>query len=842
LATTGLTAQQERTAAPATHDGTSAVNAEGTSNALARADHRHALLYTAAGGVARTFASKHGDVPCIRDFGAKGDGVTDDGPAFVAAFAALTAGQTLYVPDGNYCVPYTRSDGAVPTVPAGLRIVGDGYNSVIKLMPTNVTTDGAYRVWLVDDKVEIANLRFDGNKAAVNTGPLTSLSVTLLYPYLAQQWTNFTLDHCWFHDVPGIRLGGTGPEESFAVLSKGGNVRYLFCKGWNFNGTPFSVDGSINLTSSAGVNHWYDSPAKLSSGLVLGCEAWGNTWQGFTFYGVDTVRVIGCRSYGNAQNGFNFEWTRNVDVLGCQASGNTFSGFGGWGAANVRLRSCAASSNGDGLALHGQIMFRQGAWFESDGVNPAPSSVAETIEMHNCTIDGTPAGSPHVTLEQNATVNVGTGIPQRLLLNSAGAESWIVTDKVGTTTNPKIPPCVRYAGMSPIADVGAGDPTKFKTAGAGISIGAYGGAGALGSAPATFTSTTQFNNVLSRPCMEPGKTYRVRVRGKREDTNSPWSVTVQQDGTSSGSIGIAEYTIAPAGTWLESEACITIPATGGLNWQIQIIRSAATGPTSQFSLDYAQVELLSVAGQAPAALPIFSGKGTAAPTTGYHMAGELWLNTAPTVSDANNLGWVCVTAGTPGTWREFAHVSADTDNPSFGSSTGTAGTLGLNGPAGSLRILILKTAGVDRWYLRAGNQAETGANAGSDFEVVARDDTGALIAVALNVVRATGVVNLGRGLSLQGGATIKKHLSGTKTWDPASIAPGQYDFTTVTVTGAALTSSDTALAGFSNAVPAGCFLLASVTAADTVTVTLLNLTTAAVDLASGTLRCDVWQH
>src|SRR6185503_18002320 len=42
----------------------------------------------------------------LRDFGAVGDGVTDDGPAFQAALDALATagGGTLFVPEGKYAI------------------------------------------------------------------------------------------------------------------------------------------------------------------------------------------------------------------------------------------------------------------------------------------------------------------------------------------------------------------------------------------------------------------------------------------------------------------------------------------------------------------------------------------------------------------------------------------------------------------------------------------------------------------------------------------------------------------------------------------------------------------
>jgi hypothetical protein len=81
-------------------------------------------------------------------------------------------------------------------------------------------------------------------------------------------------------------------------------------------------------------------------------------------------------------------------------------------------------------------------------------------------------------------------------------------------------------------------------------------------------------------------------------------------------------------------------------------------------------------------------------------------------------------------------------------------------------------------------------------------------------------------------------LTGSKTHDWASVANGANANTTVTVTGAVL--GDNAMASMSVAVPAGSHLAASVTAADTVTVTLFNATGGALDLASGTLRATVF--
>jgi hypothetical protein len=79
-------------------------------------------------------------------------------------------------------------------------------------------------------------------------------------------------------------------------------------------------------------------------------------------------------------------------------------------------------------------------------------------------------------------------------------------------------------------------------------------------------------------------------------------------------------------------------------------------------------------------------------------------------------------------------------------------------------------------------------------------------------------------------------LSGSKTFDPGSIADGSVETTTVTVADAAL--GDLAIASFSLSTQ-GIILNAWVSAADTVSVAFQNETGADVDLASGTLRARV---
>ena len=81
-------------------------------------------------------------------------------------------------------------------------------------------------------------------------------------------------------------------------------------------------------------------------------------------------------------------------------------------------------------------------------------------------------------------------------------------------------------------------------------------------------------------------------------------------------------------------------------------------------------------------------------------------------------------------------------------------------------------------------------------------------------------------------------LFGTATWNPASVADGAASAAvTVSVPGA--DPGDPARAGLTTLTTAGAYLQATVTAADTVSVILVNRSGGAVDPASGTLTVVV---
>jgi hypothetical protein len=69
----------------------------------------------------------------------------------------------------------------------------------------------------------------------------------------------------------------------------------------------------------------------------------------------------------------------------------------------------------------------------------------------------------------------------------------------------------------------------------------------------------------------------------------------------------------------------------------------------------------------------------------------------------------------------------------------------VNAPAASLREVRFLSAGSSRWRVGANSTAESGSNAGSDFQIVAGNDAGSTLSIPFLITRSTGQLNLGSG-------------------------------------------------------------------------------------------------
>jgi hypothetical protein len=234
---------------------------------------------------------------------------------------------------------------------------------------------------------------------------------------------------------------------------------------------------------------------------------------------------------------------------------------------------------------------------------------------------------------------------------------------------------------------------------------------------------------------------------------------------------------------------------------------------------------------------------------------------------------------TAGTQHQAPSIFGTGPTHSFGIGTTAATAVIINGAAGANRGHFYRTADDNRRFSGLSSDAETGVgDAGSDaLDVVYKDDgtpivylrakrdtgnvtfigsvtaasfsgtftaaagtlTGTTLAANVVTSSLTSVGTLTALTVGSGGTQITKHLSATTTWDPTNLIAGAQTSTTITVTGAAL--GNTVAVGFSLDLQL-MQLTGYVSSANTVTVVLQNGTAGAIDLGSGTLRADVWQH
>ena len=114
-------------------------------------DARLSFIASGTGATTRTLQDKLRDVVSVKDFGAVGNGSTDDTTAIQAAFtAAGSTNRAVYIPGTT---TYYKISAAL-TVPDGVTVFGDGFDSVIQ------TTDSSVNVFEIGHDTVVQDLHF----------------------------------------------------------------------------------------------------------------------------------------------------------------------------------------------------------------------------------------------------------------------------------------------------------------------------------------------------------------------------------------------------------------------------------------------------------------------------------------------------------------------------------------------------------------------------------------------------------------------------------------------------------------------------------------------------------
>ena len=351
------------------------------------------------------YLSDGSQVVNVRDYGATGNGITDDANAIAAAIAAVSGmGGTVYFPPGTYKV-------GTAIVPANdVALIGSGVGSAIIAPAGSVSAVlGAGTKANPLTRFTMAHLTIDG----ANQGPAFNVGIKGVFcQYLAQcQFEDLIIQNCAatglgidfltqgtvIHAVRAIgngrlnRGGGSGggssgigigtgqyPVEDFVISDcyAASNGRYGIFIESQTGQTSYGMR-IANCFATGNLNHGFGSAG--GNGTIWShCVAYANNIDGFS---IDNGTIgafaqpssndvyIGCQSIGNARHGFSYQPTaqNSTSVAGggnhvysaCVSRANSGLGFNvasvaGHPVAGLTYTGCHAFGNGmSGLAVQG---------------------------------------------------------------------------------------------------------------------------------------------------------------------------------------------------------------------------------------------------------------------------------------------------------------------------------------------------------------------------------------------------------------------------------------------------------------------------------------------------------
>lgn len=280
----------------------------------------------------------------VTDFGAKGDGVTDDGAA-VRAAAAAAAGKTLYFPPGTYLMglavhphPDASTTYAMFFVPSQTTVKGAGRDAtIIKLANSTTKPVGATLTYLIsnqfggDKSITFEDFTLDGNASNQSGQTMQHQGLVVVSCSGARHHRVKVLNVHGLGYAPDAPTAGD-IEVMFFSSNSCSDVSYVDCQAVANAGSSSS---GFSANSSVGVEY-------------VDCWATGMTvGLGFTHNNCRGIGHVNCHAYDNALSGFNAELAEESLYVMCFGGGRSSAGTSNPYSPNEVL------GNGWGFIIHG---------------------------------------------------------------------------------------------------------------------------------------------------------------------------------------------------------------------------------------------------------------------------------------------------------------------------------------------------------------------------------------------------------------------------------------------------------------------------------------------------------
>jgi len=268
----------------------------------------------------------------VQDFGAIGNGTTDDTSAIQAAidYAATQAistgqGSSVHFPGGFYVVSSTI------VLKKHVWLVGEGQRSSTLKLAVNancnvIKTDDTGGASGNADYTGIINMVIDGNRDNQNgAGPYHGIV---------------------FNTTPATTAaaGDTFFDMHHTVM----NVTIYKCKGNGIDCAGRSAIQLYNVHSQLNLVYGFKLTFDFTA---IGCEADNNGSTGF-YINNSSVKLVGCKSYLSGWNtpttdgaGYRIGNVGPCELVGCEAQNNKLQGYNLVSADRVHLAGCNADGN-----------------------------------------------------------------------------------------------------------------------------------------------------------------------------------------------------------------------------------------------------------------------------------------------------------------------------------------------------------------------------------------------------------------------------------------------------------------------------------------------------------------
>lgn len=200
-------------------------------------------INTPAQASAQTANDKLAEIPSVKDYGAAGDGVTDDAAAIQTALTA-NAGGRVFFPAATYIV------GAEIDVPNLTELYGIPYKSILKVK-SSTTLKYVLRSALIDHQQNFEGWRLDGIEIDGGADRGSTIAEAVISCQKCFNASRFINLYTRQHNAPGIFIGpGQRTEGAGSVIIKDSWIN----PGTNSTGIlvqssyPTSVTGATNAT------------------------------------------------------------------------------------------------------------------------------------------------------------------------------------------------------------------------------------------------------------------------------------------------------------------------------------------------------------------------------------------------------------------------------------------------------------------------------------------------------------------------------------------------------------------------------------------------------------------